>query len=156
MKTNILSLSSRQVAAIDKAPAHLVGELRADGNRIGEAFVLDVRRLADTLTREGESTSSSPAGAASPAVPASSRGSVPGSSGIPSPWTAPCPRAGPFPWSFLSLRLARPLLRHWWPSIPWPLPWPARTVILSARTALMIRVLRLSTLVFPPVKKSKT
>ena len=54
MKTNILSLSFRQVAATDKAPAHLVGELRADGNRLGEGFVLDVRRLADALTREGE------------------------------------------------------------------------------------------------------
>jgi hypothetical protein len=54
MKTNILSLSFRQVAATDKSPAHLVGELRADGNRLGEGFVLDVRRLADALTREGE------------------------------------------------------------------------------------------------------
>jgi len=54
MKTNILSLSFRQVAATDKAPAHLVGELRADGTRLGEGFVLDVRRLADALTREGE------------------------------------------------------------------------------------------------------
>jgi len=54
MKTNILSLSFRQVAATDKSPAHLVGELRVDGSRLGEGYVLDVRRLADALTREGE------------------------------------------------------------------------------------------------------
>ncbi len=54
MKTNILSLSFRQVAATDKSPAHLVGELRVDGARLGEGYVLDVRRLADALTREGE------------------------------------------------------------------------------------------------------
>ena len=54
MKTNILSLSFRQVAATDKSPAHLVGELRVDGSRLGEAYVLDVRRLADALTGEGE------------------------------------------------------------------------------------------------------
>jgi hypothetical protein len=54
MKTNILSLSFRQVAATDKSPAHLVGELRVDASRLGEGYVLDVRRLADALTREGE------------------------------------------------------------------------------------------------------
>jgi len=54
MKTNILSLSFRQVAATDKSPAHLVGELRVDGSRLGEGYVLDVRRLADALTGEGE------------------------------------------------------------------------------------------------------
>ena len=54
MKTNILSLSFRQVAATDKSPAHLVGELRVDGTRLGEGYVLDIRRLVDALTREGE------------------------------------------------------------------------------------------------------
>ena len=54
MKTNILSLSFRQVAATDKSPAHLVGELRVDGTRIGEGYVLDIRRLAEALTSEGE------------------------------------------------------------------------------------------------------
>ena len=54
MKTNILSLSFRQVAATDKSPAHLVGELRVDGSCLGEGYVLDVRRLVDALTREGE------------------------------------------------------------------------------------------------------
>jgi hypothetical protein len=54
MKTNILSLSFRQVAATDKSPAHLVGELRVDDARLGEGYVLNVRRLADALTREGE------------------------------------------------------------------------------------------------------
>ena len=54
MKTNILSLSFRQVAATDKSPAHLVGELHVDGARLGEGYVLDIRRLAEALTREGE------------------------------------------------------------------------------------------------------
>ena len=54
MKTNILSLSFRQVVATDKSPAHLVGELRVDGTRIGEGPVLDIRRLAEALTSEGE------------------------------------------------------------------------------------------------------
>jgi len=54
MKTNILSLSFRQVAATDKSPAHLVGELRVDGQIVGERYVVDVRRLAEALTREGE------------------------------------------------------------------------------------------------------
>ena len=54
MKTNILSLSFRPMAATDKSPAHLVGELRLDGSRLGEGYVLDVRRLADALTGEGE------------------------------------------------------------------------------------------------------
>jgi hypothetical protein len=54
MKTNILSLSFRQVAPTDKSPAHLVGELRVDGARLGEGYVLDIRRLAEALTSEGE------------------------------------------------------------------------------------------------------
>ena len=54
MKTNILSLTFRQVAATDKSPAHLVGELRVDGARLGEGYVLDIRRLAEALTSEGE------------------------------------------------------------------------------------------------------
>ena len=54
MKTNILSLSFRQVAATDKSPAHLVGELHVDGARLGEGYVLDIRRLAEALTSEGE------------------------------------------------------------------------------------------------------
>ena len=54
MKTNILSLTFSQVAATDKSPAHLVGELRVDGTRLGEGYVLDIRRLAEALTSEGE------------------------------------------------------------------------------------------------------
>ncbi len=54
MKTNILSLSFRHVAATDKSPAHLVGELHVDGSRLGEGYVLDIRRLAEALTSEGE------------------------------------------------------------------------------------------------------
>jgi hypothetical protein len=54
MKTNILSLSFRQVAATDKSPAHLVGELHVDGARLGEGYVLDIRRLAEALTSDGE------------------------------------------------------------------------------------------------------
>ena len=54
MKTNILSLSFRQVAATDKSPAHLVGELHVDGARLGEGYVLDIRRLAEALTSAGE------------------------------------------------------------------------------------------------------
>ena len=54
MKTNSLTLSFRQVAAADKSPAHLVTELRVDGIRLGEGYVVDVRRLAEALTREGE------------------------------------------------------------------------------------------------------
>jgi hypothetical protein len=54
MKTNILSFSFRQVAATDKSPAYLVGELRVDGQIVGERYVVDVRRLAEALTREGE------------------------------------------------------------------------------------------------------
>ena len=54
MKTNILSLSFGQVAATDKSPAHLVGELRVDGVRLGEGYVLDIRRLVEALTKEGE------------------------------------------------------------------------------------------------------
>ena len=54
MKTNILSLTFLQVAATDKSPAHLVGELRVDGTRLGEGYVLDIRRLAEALTSEGE------------------------------------------------------------------------------------------------------
>ena len=54
MKTNILSLTFSRVAATDKSPAHLVGELRVDGARLGEGYVLDIRRLAEALTSEGE------------------------------------------------------------------------------------------------------
>jgi hypothetical protein len=54
MKTNILSLSFRQVAATDKSPAHLVGELRVDDDLVGERYVVDVRRLASALVRNGE------------------------------------------------------------------------------------------------------
>ena len=54
MKTNILTLSFRKVAATDESPAHLVTELRVDGERLGEGCVVDIRRLADALTREGE------------------------------------------------------------------------------------------------------
>ena len=54
MKTTSLPLTFRQVAATDKSPAHLVTELRVDGIRLGEGYVVDVRRLAEALTREGE------------------------------------------------------------------------------------------------------
>ena len=54
MKTNSLTLSFRQVAATDKSPAHLITELRVDGILLGERYVVDVRRLAEALTREGE------------------------------------------------------------------------------------------------------
>ena len=54
MKTNILSLSFRQVAATDKSPAHLVGELRVDGELVGGRYALDIRCLAKALTRSGE------------------------------------------------------------------------------------------------------
>ena len=54
MKTNSLSLTFRQVAATDKSPAFLVTELRIDGARLGEGYVVDIRRLAEALTREGE------------------------------------------------------------------------------------------------------
>jgi hypothetical protein len=54
MKTNSLSLSFLQVAVTDKSPAHLVTELRVDGIRLGEGYVVDIRRLAEALTREGE------------------------------------------------------------------------------------------------------
>ena len=54
MKTNILSLSFRNVAATDKAPAYLAGELRVDGMLVGERYVVDVRRLASALVRNGE------------------------------------------------------------------------------------------------------
>lgn len=54
MKTNSLTLSFRQVAATEKSPAHLIGDLRVDGARLGEGYVVDIRRLAEALTREGE------------------------------------------------------------------------------------------------------
>ncbi len=54
MKTNSLSLSFRHLAASDKSPAHLVTELHVDGVRLGEGYVVDIRRLAEALTREGE------------------------------------------------------------------------------------------------------
>lgn len=54
MKNNSLTLSFRHVDSTDKSPAHLVGELRVDGDRLGEGYVVDIRRLAETLTSEGE------------------------------------------------------------------------------------------------------
>jgi hypothetical protein len=54
MKTNSLALSFQQVAATDKSPAFLVAELRVDGARLGEGYVVDIRRLAEALTSEGE------------------------------------------------------------------------------------------------------
>jgi hypothetical protein len=54
MKTNILSLTFRKVAATDEAPAYLAGELRVDGELVGERYVVDVRRLASALIRNGE------------------------------------------------------------------------------------------------------
>lgn len=54
MKTNILALSFRKVAATAESAAYLVGELRVDGARLGEEYVLDVCRLADALSQEGE------------------------------------------------------------------------------------------------------
>jgi hypothetical protein len=54
MKTNSLTLSFRKVAATDKSSAHLVAELRVDGVRLGEGYVLDILRLTEALTREGE------------------------------------------------------------------------------------------------------
>lgn len=54
MKTSILSLSYRQMAATDKSPACLVGELRVDGELVGERYVVDVRRLASALVCNGE------------------------------------------------------------------------------------------------------
>lgn len=54
MKTNSLSLSFRQVAATDKSPAFLVAELRVDGARLGQGYVVDIRRLAEALTKEWE------------------------------------------------------------------------------------------------------
>jgi len=53
MKTNILSLSFRKVDC-PKSPSYLVGELRIDGQLLGDRYVLDVRRLAQALQREGE------------------------------------------------------------------------------------------------------
>ena len=54
MKTNSLSLSFRQVEATDRSPAHLVAELRVDGEVVGGEYVLDLRCLANALTRDGE------------------------------------------------------------------------------------------------------
>lgn len=54
MKTNTLSLSFRQVEATDRSPAHLVAELRVDDEIVGEEHVLDLRCLANALTRDGE------------------------------------------------------------------------------------------------------
>ena len=53
MKTNILSLSFRKVDC-PKSPSYLVGELRIDGQPLGDRYVLDVHRLAEALAREGE------------------------------------------------------------------------------------------------------
>jgi hypothetical protein len=54
MKTNLLSLSFRQVAATDRAPAHLVAELRVDGARLGDGYVLDIAQLSAALAWTGE------------------------------------------------------------------------------------------------------
>lgn len=54
MKTNTLSLSFRQVKATDRSPAHLIAELRVDGEVVGGEYVLDLRCLANALTRDGE------------------------------------------------------------------------------------------------------
>jgi hypothetical protein len=54
MKTNLLFLSFRQVAATDRAPAHLVAELRVDGARLGDGYVLDISQLSAALTGTGE------------------------------------------------------------------------------------------------------
>lgn len=54
MKTNSLSLSFRQVEATDRSPAHLVAELRVDGEVVGGEYVLDLRCLANALTLDGE------------------------------------------------------------------------------------------------------
>ena len=48
MKTNILSLSFRKVDC-PKSPSYLVGELRIDGQLLGDRYVKDVRRLAEAL-----------------------------------------------------------------------------------------------------------
>ena len=48
MKTNILSLTFRKVDC-PKSPSYLVGELRIDGQLLGDRYVLDVRRLAEAL-----------------------------------------------------------------------------------------------------------
>jgi hypothetical protein len=53
MKTNILSLTFRKVAATNEAPAYLAGELRVDGELVGQRYVVDVRRLASALVRNG-------------------------------------------------------------------------------------------------------
>lgn len=53
MKTNILSLSFREVKC-PKAASILVGELRVDGELVGDKYALDVRQLANALLRDGE------------------------------------------------------------------------------------------------------
>ena len=53
MKTNILSLSFRKVEC-PKSAFILVGELRVDGELLGDKYALDVRQLAAALLREGE------------------------------------------------------------------------------------------------------
>ena len=53
MKTNILSLSFREVKC-PKAASILVGELRVDGELVGDKYALNVRQLANALLRDGE------------------------------------------------------------------------------------------------------
>lgn len=42
------------MAATDKSPALLLAELRVDGELVGGKYVLDLRCLANALTRDGE------------------------------------------------------------------------------------------------------
>jgi hypothetical protein len=53
MKTNILSLAFRKVDCPASASV-LVGELRVDGEPVGDKYSLDVRALAQSLLNEGE------------------------------------------------------------------------------------------------------
>ena len=53
MKTNILSLYFREVKC-PKAASILVGELRVDGEPVGDKYALNVRQLASALLRDGE------------------------------------------------------------------------------------------------------
>ena len=53
MKTNILSLTFRKVDCPASASV-LVGELRVDGEHVGDKYALNVHALAQALLREGE------------------------------------------------------------------------------------------------------
>jgi hypothetical protein len=53
MKTNILSLIFRKVDCPASASV-LVGELRVDGEHVGDKYALNVHALAQALLREGE------------------------------------------------------------------------------------------------------